>query len=97
MWLAEQSVKDPFAKVRLSRSFEDPIFFVHACPGADPKSESMNHQLQTQPGERLANTTLKWGQDGELSSEDRDRILELLCAVDPVANVLIDQIDSFSP
>lgn len=54
----------------------------------------MNGHPQGQQVERHASTALKWGQDGELSSVDRDRILELLCAVDPVANVLIDEMES---
>lgn len=39
----------------------------------------------------VVSTSLKWGADGELSSVDRDRLLELLCAVDPVATALIAQ------
>ncbi|MEI6828287.1 MAG: hypothetical protein WCK64_00375 [Synechococcaceae cyanobacterium ELA445] len=53
----------------------------------------MSHPTQTQDGERLAHTALKWGADGELSMVDRNRILQLLCAVDPMANLLIDQLD----
>ena len=53
----------------------------------------MSHPTQTQDGERLAHTALKWGADGELSMVDRNRILQRLCAVDPMANLLIDQLD----
>ncbi|KMM16983.1 hypothetical protein [Synechococcus sp. GFB01] len=35
-----------------------------------------------------SSTALKWGQDGELSELDRERILRRLAAVDPVAEAL---------
>jgi hypothetical protein len=35
-----------------------------------------------------SSTALKWGQDGELSELDRERILRRLVAVDPVAEAL---------
>ena len=45
----------------------------------------------------LNSTALKWGQDGELSELDLNRILALLSQVDPVAEALIsDRPDSFS-
>ena len=37
----------------------------------------------------LNSTALKWGSDGELSALDQQRILQLLCRVDPVAQSLI--------
>lgn len=38
-------------------------------------------------------TSLKWGQDGELSPLDHQRILQLLCQSDPVAESLIDVLE----
>jgi len=44
----------------------------------------------------LNSTALKWGQDGELSELDLNRILALLSQADPVAEALIsDRSDSF--
>jgi hypothetical protein len=37
----------------------------------------------------LNSTALKWGSDGELSALDQQRILQLLCQVDPVAESLM--------
>ncbi|MCP9849356.1 hypothetical protein [Cyanobium sp. Morenito 9A2] len=51
----------------------------------------MNQDSRHTPSDMVVSTSLKWGQDGELSSVDRDRLLELLSAVDPVANLLLDQ------
>jgi len=45
----------------------------------------------------LNSTALKWGQYGELSELDLNRILALLSQADPVAEALIsDRPDSFS-
>ena len=44
----------------------------------------------------LNSTALKWGQDGELSELDLNRILALLSQADPVAEALIsDRPESF--
>jgi len=43
--------------------------------------------------DQLNSTSLKWGQDGELSPLDHQRILQLLCQSDPVAESLIDTLD----
>lgn len=44
--------------------------------------------------DQLNGTSLKWGQDGELSALDQQRILQLLCQADPVAESLIDGLDA---
>ena len=46
--------------------------------------------------DQLNSTSLKWGQDGELSALDQQRILQLLCQSDPVAESLIDGIEDAS-
>jgi len=43
------------------------------------------------PTDPLNSTSLKWGQDGELSKLDLDRILDLLSQVDPLAEALIGE------
>jgi hypothetical protein len=43
--------------------------------------------------DQLNSTSLKWGQDGELSRLDHQRILQLLCQSDPVAESLIEVLD----
>ncbi len=43
--------------------------------------------------DQLNSTSLKWGQDGELSPLDHQRILQLLCQSDPVAESLIESLD----
>lgn len=43
--------------------------------------------------DQLNSTSLKWGQDGELSPLDHQRILQLLCQADPVAESLIEALD----
>ena len=43
--------------------------------------------------DQLNSTSLKWGRDGELSPLDQQRILQLLCQSDPVAESLIDVLD----
>ncbi len=52
--------------------------------------------LKTDPSGKLSHTTdqqnstaLKWGDDGELSDLDLQRILKLLSQADPVAEALI--------
>jgi len=40
--------------------------------------------------DQLNSTSLKWGSDGELSPLDHQRILQLLCQADPVAESLIE-------
>ena len=39
--------------------------------------------------DQLNGTSLKWGRDGELSPLDQQRILQLLCDADPVAESLL--------
>lgn len=39
--------------------------------------------------DQLNSTALKWGNDGELSQLDLDRILRLLSQADPVAEALL--------
>ncbi len=47
--------------------------------------------------DQLNSTSLKWGSDGELSDLDLQRILNLLCQADPVAEALISpEPDPFS-
>ena len=41
--------------------------------------------------DQLNSTALKWGEDGELSDLDLQRILQLLSQADPVAEALIAQ------
>ena len=50
--------------------------------------------LSAQPltTDQLNSTALKWGDDGELSDLDLQRILRLLSRVDPVAEALVDQL-----
>ncbi len=43
--------------------------------------------------DQLNSTSLKWGQDGELSRLDHQRILQLLCQSDPVAESLIEGLE----
>jgi hypothetical protein len=43
--------------------------------------------------DQLNSTSLKWGQDGELSPLDHQRILQLLCQSDPVAESLIEGLE----
>jgi hypothetical protein len=43
--------------------------------------------------DQLNSTSLKWGQDGELSPLDHQRILQLLCQSDPVAESLIERLE----
>jgi hypothetical protein len=43
--------------------------------------------------DQLNGTSLKWGQDGELSRLDHERILQLLCQSDPVAESLMEAVD----
>jgi hypothetical protein len=45
-----------------------------------------------QSAEPQVSTTLKWASDGELSSQDLERILERLSAVDPAAQELTRQL-----
>lgn len=46
--------------------------------------------------DQLNSTSLKWGQDGELSPLDHQRILQLLCQADPVAESLIEALEQSS-
>jgi hypothetical protein len=41
--------------------------------------------------DQLNSTSLKWGEDGELSELDLQRILKLLSQADPVAEALVTQ------
>jgi hypothetical protein len=43
--------------------------------------------------DQLNSTSLKWERDGELSPLDQQRILQLLCQSDPVAESLIEALD----
>ncbi|MEB3352378.1 MAG: hypothetical protein VKM01_08660 [Cyanobacteriota bacterium] len=47
---------------------------------------STQHHPLAQP---LNSTALKWGDDGELSAPDLQRILQLLTQADPVAESLL--------
>lgn len=49
-----------------------------------PKPQLMSDQLNS--------TALKWGDDGELSELDLQRILKLLSQADPVAEALVAQV-----
>ncbi|MFN9621924.1 MAG: hypothetical protein ACK587_03660 [Cyanobacteriota bacterium] len=54
----------------------------------------LKHGLPSQPQlivDQLNSTALKWGDDGELSEIDRQRILMLLSQADPVAEALMAQ------
>jgi hypothetical protein len=42
--------------------------------------------------DQLNSTALKWGDDGELSELDLQRILRLLSEADPVAEALVPQV-----
>lgn len=42
--------------------------------------------------DQLNSTALKWGDDGELSDLDLQRILRLLSEADPVAEALVPQV-----
>jgi hypothetical protein len=42
--------------------------------------------------DQLNSTALKWGDDGELSDLDLQRILKLLSQADPVAEALVTQV-----
>lgn len=42
--------------------------------------------------DQLNSTSLKWGEDGELSELDLQRILRLLSQADPVAEALVAQV-----
>ncbi len=42
--------------------------------------------------DQLNSTSLKWGDDGELSDLDLQRILKLLSQADPVAQALVTQV-----
>jgi len=45
----------------------------------------------------LNSTALKWGQDGELSKLDLDRILTLLSQADPLAeSLIVERFEAFS-
>lgn len=47
--------------------------------------------------DQLNSTALKWGSDGELSPLDHQRILQLLCQADPVAESLIESFSEQRP
>jgi hypothetical protein len=51
---------------------------------------SNEQQLTTN---QLNSTALKWGEDGELSDLDLQRILRLLSQADPVAEALLSSTD----
>ncbi|MFN9646237.1 MAG: hypothetical protein ACK6BG_14220 [Cyanobacteriota bacterium] len=56
--------------------------------------------LSTQPKlmvDQLNSTALKWGDDGELSELDLQRILKLLSQADPVAEALVSQVSEAIP
>lgn len=55
-------------------------------PDTPFRSPSATLDLQADP---LNSTSLKWGQDGELSALDLERILRLLSQADPVAEALL--------
>jgi hypothetical protein len=51
----------------------------------------MPHSGLDHTADPLNSTSLKWGQDGELSKLDLDRILDLLSQVDPLAEALVGE------
>jgi hypothetical protein len=54
----------------------------------------LKHGLSARPqlmADQLNSTALKWGDDGELSELDLQRILKLLSQADPVAEALVAQ------
>jgi hypothetical protein len=56
---------------------------------------SLKSALTAKPrlmADQLNSTSLKWGDDGELSDLDLQRILKLLSQADPVAEALIPQV-----
>lgn len=59
-----------------------------------PIPQASAPRLQSFTLDQLNSTSLKWGSDGELSQLDHQRILQLLCQADPVAESLIS---SFEP
>jgi hypothetical protein len=60
-----------------------------------PESRAvLNSGFATKPQlitDQLNSTALKWGDDGELSELDLQRILRLLSQADPVAEALVRQ------
>jgi hypothetical protein len=60
-----------------------------------PESRTpLKNGLSAQPqrmADQLNSTALKWGDDGELSELDLQRILKLLSQADPVAEALVAQ------
>ncbi|MEB3334978.1 MAG: hypothetical protein VKP70_08340 [Cyanobacteriota bacterium] len=58
-----------------------PDSFTHVKPTSTAKPLLITDQLNS--------TALKWGDDGELSELDLQRILKLLSQVDPVAEALM--------
>ncbi len=60
-----------------------------------PESRTpLKHGLPAKPqliADQLNSTSLKWGDDGELSQIDLQRILMLLSQADPVAEALMAQ------
>ncbi|MBM5815137.1 MAG: hypothetical protein VKP63_10955 [Cyanobacteriota bacterium] len=58
-------------------------------------SKTLNDDLAARPAmivDQLNSTALKWGDDGELSELDLQRILRLLSEADPVAEALVPQV-----
>jgi hypothetical protein len=58
-------------------------------------SKTLNGDLTARPAmivDQLNSTALKWGDDGELSELDLQRILRLLSEADPVAEALVPQV-----
>ena len=55
-------------------------------PAAEPTTQRSGVQRTT---DQLNSTALKWGDDGELSDLDLQRILKLLSQADPVAEALV--------
>jgi hypothetical protein len=56
---------------------------------------SLKHPPTAKPqliADQLNSTALKWGDDGELSELDLQRILKLLSQADPVAEALVARV-----
>jgi hypothetical protein len=62
---------------------------------ADSNTPLKHRGLTAKPqllADQLNSTSLKWGDDGELSELDLQRILKLLSQADPVAEALVTRV-----
>ncbi len=44
-----------------------------------------------------ANTSLKWGADGDLTAQDLHHVMARLCELDPQAATALDRVDGWGP